>query len=124
MWRWDWTTGGGDGRGHGQLLGQQVLATLLTDPCPKSCPARPDQARESCPRAGGLLPAPGVTTAWFISTGVGEATLPGLVRRSRFPLAVAAATSTVVVAGAVVGAALTHMVQLAAHGGLSAIPGP
>ncbi len=33
-----------------------------------------------------------------------------------------AATSTVVVAGTVVGAALTHMVQLAADGGFSAIP--
>jgi uncharacterized membrane protein YfcA len=35
---------------------------------------------------------------------------------------VAAATSTVVVAGTVVGAALTHMIQLATHGGLTAIP--
>ena len=70
-----------------------------------------------------LLSGVGAFFAGLISTGVGEATLPGLVRRSRFPLAVAAATSTVVVAGTVVGAALTHMVQLAAHGGLSAIPG-
>ncbi|MEJ7754532.1 MAG: sulfite exporter TauE/SafE family protein [Candidatus Limnocylindrales bacterium] len=69
-----------------------------------------------------LLSGVGAFFAGLISTGVGEATLPGLVRRSRFPLAVAAATSTVVVAGTVVGAALTHMVQLAAHGGLSAIP--
>lgn len=69
-----------------------------------------------------LLSAVGAFFAGLISTGVGEATLPGLVRRSRFPLAVAAATSTVVVAGTVVGAALAHMVQLAAHGGLSAIP--
>lgn len=69
-----------------------------------------------------LLSGIGAFFAGLISTGVGEATLPGLVRRSRFPLAVAAATSTVVVAGTVVGAALTHMTQLAAHGGLSAIP--
>lgn len=64
----------------------------------------------------------GEFVAGIISTGVGEATLPGLVRRSRFPVAVAAATSTVVVAGTVVGAAATHMVQLAVEGGLSAIP--
>ncbi len=64
----------------------------------------------------------GAFFAGLISTGVGEATLPGLVRRSHFPLAVAAATSTVVVAGTVVGAATMHMVQLAAEGGLSAIP--
>ncbi len=69
-----------------------------------------------------LISGIGAFFAGLISTGVGEATLPGLVRRSRFPIAVAAATSTVVVAGTVVGAALTHMVQLAAHGGFSAIP--
>lgn len=48
--------------------------------------------------------------------------MPGLIRRSLFPAAIAAATSTVVVAGTVVGAALTHMVQLAAEGGMQAIP--
>lgn len=64
----------------------------------------------------------GAFFAGLISTGVGEATLPGLVQRSRVPVMVAAATSTVVVAGTVVGAALTHMVQLAAVGGLAAIP--
>lgn len=69
-----------------------------------------------------LLSGLGAFFAGLISTGVGEATLPGLVRRSRFPVAVAAATSTVVVAGTVVGAALTHMVQLAADGGFAAIP--
>jgi len=69
-----------------------------------------------------LLSGIGAFFAGLISTGVGEATLPGLVRRSHFPIAVAAATSTVVVAGTVVGAALTHMVQLTADGGLSAIP--
>lgn len=69
-----------------------------------------------------VLSGLGAFFAGLISTGVGEATLPGLVRRSRFPVAVAAATSTVVVAGTVVGAALTHMVQLAADDGFSAIP--
>jgi uncharacterized protein len=69
-----------------------------------------------------VLSGAGAFFAGLISTGVGEATLPGLVRRSRFPIAVAAATSTVVVAGTVVRAALTHMVQLAAEGGLAAIP--
>ncbi len=60
--------------------------------------------------------------AGVISTGGGEATMPGLTRRSRYPVPVAAATSTVVVIGTVVGAALTHMVQLAVEGALSAIP--
>ncbi len=58
----------------------------------------------------------------LISTGVGEATLPFLARRSRFPVPVAAATSTMVVAATVVGAACTHLIQLASSGGFSAIP--
>ncbi len=64
----------------------------------------------------------GAFVAGLISTGVGEATLPALVRRSRFPVAVAAATSTVIVAGTVTGAAFTHLVELVNQGGLSAIP--
>lgn len=64
----------------------------------------------------------GAVAVGMISTGVGEATLPGLVRRAHVPVAVAAATSTMVVAGTVVGAAATHLVQLAGHGGLSAVP--
>jgi len=64
----------------------------------------------------------GAVVAGMISTGVGEATLPSLVRRSRFPVPVAAATSTVVVACTVAGAAVTHFVELIQHGGLSAVP--
>ena len=69
-----------------------------------------------------ILSGVGAFMAGLISTGVGEATLPPLVRRSRFPVPVAAATSTLIVAGTVVGAATTHLVQLTAEGGLSAIP--
>ncbi len=69
-----------------------------------------------------VLSGAGAFFAGLISTGVGEATLPGLVQRSRFPVAVAAATSTVIVAGTVAGAATTHLVQLAMEGGLDAIP--
>lgn len=64
----------------------------------------------------------GALLAGLISTGVGEATLPTLVRQSRFPVPVAAATSTLVVAGTVTGAAVTHLVELWRTGGLSAIP--
>jgi uncharacterized membrane protein YfcA len=48
--------------------------------------------------------------------------VPTLVRRSRVPVPVAAATSTLVVAITVFAAALTHVVQLARQGGLAAIP--
>jgi uncharacterized membrane protein YfcA len=69
-----------------------------------------------------LLTGAGGAVAGLISTGVGEATLPGLVRRSGFPVPVAPATSTVVVAATVAGAAVTHLVELAREGGLDAIP--
>jgi uncharacterized protein len=69
-----------------------------------------------------LISGAGALVAGMISTCVGEATLPGLVRRSRLPVPVAAATSTVVVAGTVVGAATTHLIQLVLEGGLGAIP--
>lgn len=64
----------------------------------------------------------GAFLAGLISTGVGEATLPLLARRSRFPVPVAAATSTFVVAVTVVAASITHGVLLARQGGLGAIP--
>lgn len=69
-----------------------------------------------------LLSGAGAMLAGLISTGVGEATLPTLIRRSRFPVAVAAATSTLVVAATVLGAAGAHLVQLALVGGWKAIP--
>lgn len=69
-----------------------------------------------------VLSGAGAFLAGLISTGVGEATLPGLVQRSRFPVPVSAATSTVIVAGTVAGAATTHLVQLVMEGGLGAIP--
>ncbi len=69
-----------------------------------------------------VLSGVGAVTAGLISTGVGEMTLPALVRRSRFPLPVAAATSTVVVGATVAGAAITHLTQLVRDGGLAAVP--
>jgi uncharacterized protein len=69
-----------------------------------------------------LLSGAGAFLTGLISTGVGKSTLPTLVRRSRFPVPVAAATSTVIVAGTVAGAATTHLVQLVAAGGFRAVP--
>ncbi len=69
-----------------------------------------------------LMSGAGAIVAGLISTGVGEATLPPLVRRSHFPVPVAAATSTVIVAGTVAGAAATHLVELLREGGVGAIP--
>lgn len=69
-----------------------------------------------------MLSGAGAFLAGLISTGVGEATLPTLVRRSRLPVPVAAATSTLVVAATVFAGAATHLIQLAIRGGLDAIP--
>lgn len=68
------------------------------------------------------LTGAGGTLAGLISTGIGEVTLPNLVRRVGMPVPVAAATSVIVVAATVVGAAATHFVQLVSEGGLDAIP--
>ncbi|MEX2586682.1 MAG: sulfite exporter TauE/SafE family protein [Actinomycetota bacterium] len=78
-------------------------------------------------RASGLglqrvLSGGGAFVAGLISTGVGEATLPPLVQRSGLPVPVAAATSTVIVASTVAGAAVTHAVQLVSEGGIGAVP--
>ena len=77
------------------------------------------------PRGHGIslaLTGAGGTLAGLISTGIGEVTLPNLVRRVGMPVPVAAATSVIVVAATVVGAAATHFVQLVREGGLDAIP--
>ncbi|MDP8931812.1 MAG: sulfite exporter TauE/SafE family protein [Actinomycetota bacterium] len=98
-------------------------------PCPEGERRRIEAAGgtlyEYCAHGLGLqrlVSGAGAFVAGLISTGVGEATLPGLVRRSHLPVAVAAATSTMVVAATVTGAAATHLVELAREGGLSAIP--
>lgn len=98
-------------------------------PCPqgqeRELKAASGRAYHYCAHGLGLqrlLSGAGAFVAGLISTGVGEATLPGLVRRSHLPVSVAAATSTVVVAGTVAGASLTHLVQLIRESGLSAVP--
>lgn len=68
------------------------------------------------------LTGAGAGLAGLISTGIGEVTLPNLIRRVRMPVPVAAATSVLVVASTVVGAAITHLVQLAREDGFDAIP--
>lgn len=116
---------------HGHPEGGVVAEGGRADdePCPEPATRRIESADGTtyayCARGLDLqclLSGVGGFLAGLISTGVGEATLPGLVRRSRFPVPVAAATSTMVVAGTVVGAAATHLVQLGLEGGFTAIP--
>lgn len=125
------------------LLSRQGGEQHRADPSPALF-ARSDRSHQPCPDgedrwvraasgteyrycAHGLaaqraLSGTGAFVAGLISTGVGEATLPSLVRRSHFPVPVAAATSTVIVAGTVVGASATHLLQLTLEGDLGAVP--
>ncbi len=99
------------------------------DPCPngehRRIVAASGRVYDFCAhglRAQRFICGAGALVAGLISTGVGEATLPPLVRRSHFPVPVAAATSVVIVAGTVAGAAATHLVELFLEGGVTAIP--
>jgi uncharacterized membrane protein YfcA len=115
--------------------GERVTLAATREYSSEQLPCGPGEEREICAANGScyrycarslglqhVLSGADAFLAGLISTGVGEATLPGLIKRSRFPVPVAAATSTVIVAGTVVGAAATHLVQLDIEGGLSAIP--
>lgn len=58
----------------------------------------------------------------LISTGVGEVTSPLLIKRSGFPVAVAAATSIVLVAATNISASVTHFLRFAFTEGSGEIP--
>lgn len=122
--------------GHSETVGHlpRACQTCQLRRSSRDCPtqyireitAADDKVYRFCPHGGmkmqRLVSGVGALLAGLISTGVGEATLPVLIRRSEFPVPVAAATSTLVVAATVVGAASAHMVQLAMIGGWKAIP--
>lgn len=73
-------------------------------------------------RTGRLLTGGGATMAGLISTGIGEVTMPQLVKRCHIPVAVAAGTSIVIVAATVLGGSIAHFVRLFQEGGVNAIP--
>jgi len=73
-------------------------------------------------RVGRLLTAGGATMAGLISTGIGEVTMPQLVKRCHVPVAVAAGTSIMVVAATVLGGSIAHFIRLFEEGGVDAIP--
>lgn len=58
----------------------------------------------------------------LLSSGVGEVVMPQLVKKGRFPIPVAAATSVLVVISTFAFAAITHSILLIKNGGLNAIP--
>ena len=58
----------------------------------------------------------------LVGVGIGEVTIPLLVRRYRFPVAVAAATSILVVIVTVMSASFAQFLGLINQGGINAIP--
>ena len=58
----------------------------------------------------------------LLSVGIGEVVMPLLIRRYRFPVPVAAATSILVVIVTVMSASFAHISSLIAEGGWNAVP--
>ena len=58
----------------------------------------------------------------LLSTGVGEVTMPQLVKEGKIPVPVAAATSVFIVIATFFFASITHVSHLIKHGGIEAVP--
>ncbi len=74
------------------------------------------------PRKGAIPLGLGGFLTGLLSVGIGEVAMPLLIKRYRFPVPVAAATSILVVIVTVMLASFTHISTLIAEGGLSAVP--
>lgn len=76
------------------------------------------------PRHGlaAIATAAGAFLTGLLSTGIGEAVMPQLVKRNRVPVPVAAATSVLVVIATTAAASLTQVWGLMAKGGITAVP--
>ncbi len=74
------------------------------------------------PKKGSVPLGLGGFLTGLLSVGIGEVVMPLLIKRYRFPVPVAAATSILVVIVTVMSASFTHISTLIAEGGLSAVP--
>ena len=74
------------------------------------------------PRKGSVALGLGGFLTGLLSVGIGEVVMPLLIRRYRFPVPVAAATSILVVIVTVISASFTHISSLIAEGGWNAVP--
>lgn len=74
------------------------------------------------PRWGTLPLGLGGFLTGLVGVGIGEVTIPLLVRRYRFPVAVAAATSIFIVIVTVMSASFAQIIGLLNKGGINAIP--
>jgi len=80
------------------------------------------QYRFHKPRFGTIPLGLGGFLTGLVGVGIGEVTIPLLVRRYRFPVAVAAATSILVVIVTVMSASFAQFIGLINQGGINAIP--
>jgi uncharacterized membrane protein YfcA len=71
---------------------------------------------------GALATSVGAFLTGLVSTGIGEVIMPQLVKRNRIPVAVAAATSVLVVIATTAAASATQVWGLMARGGFTAVP--
>ncbi len=74
------------------------------------------------PKKGATALGLGGFLTGLLSVGIGEVVMPLLIRRYRFPVPVAAATSILVVIITVMSASFTHISTMIAEGGLDAVP--
>ncbi len=74
------------------------------------------------PKKGTVALGLGGFLTGLFSVGIGEVVMPLLIRRYRFPVPVAAATSILVVIITVMSASFTHISTLIAEGGWNAVP--
>jgi uncharacterized membrane protein YfcA len=71
---------------------------------------------------GAIATSIGAFLTGLVSVGIGETIMPQLVKRNRVPVAVAAATSVLIVIATVAAASLTQIWGLIATGGITAVP--
>ncbi|MCH8237825.1 MAG: sulfite exporter TauE/SafE family protein [Proteobacteria bacterium] len=74
------------------------------------------------PKKGSVALGLGGFLTGLLSVGIGEVVMPLLIRRYRFPVPVAAATSILVVIVTVMSASFAHISSLIAEGGWNAVP--
>ena len=74
------------------------------------------------PRKGSIPLMGGAFLTGILSVGIGEVVIPLLVKRYKVPVAVAAATSILVVIVTVMSASFAHISTLIAEGGINAVP--
>jgi uncharacterized membrane protein YfcA len=113
--------------------GRHAQTAIGDGATPKGSPERPLRAITDrggrtytyhVPRQGmgAIATSIGAFLTGLVSTGIGEVIMPQLVKRNRVPVAVAAATSVLIVIATAAAASVTQVGGLIAKGGITAVP--